>query len=117
MLEAKVDSLESTVRRLSAHFDAVGGEPSESETVRQERDRYRAEASALREAAIRANAAQRSMADGFRRVLDAVEENADAMTEVLGPRSVSDLLDYAGPVAERGEADHVVPNANAFWGG
>jgi chromosome segregation ATPase len=113
-LEANVGALAAEVERLGVEFAELRDRPNdptlELEVLRRERDRYRAEASTLREAAIRANAGQRSIAAGFRKVLDAVDENADALTELLGPRDVSDLL-------ESRELDYLVENAKAFWGG
>lgn len=56
-----------------------------------ERDHYRAEASTMREVAIRANAAQRAAIAGFRQMLEAMDEQANLVSELLGPRTPADL--------------------------
>ena len=96
-LETKINSLTSELQHLRRELEALRADPSDPasasgfEVLRRERDHYRAEASTLREAAIRANAGQRLLAEGFRKVLDAIEENADALSETLGPRSPDDV--------------------------
>jgi chromosome segregation ATPase len=90
-----IDELAAEVRLLAAEVEALKGRASTSDdevqSLRLERDRYRAEASTMRETAIRANAAQRAAAAGFRQVLEALEEQANALTELLGPRSPSEF--------------------------
>jgi chromosome segregation ATPase len=88
-------ALAAEVKRLASEIAALKAaqSPSDQELgrLRGERDRYRAEAATMREAAIHANAAQRAAVESFRRLLDALEEQADAVTELLGPRSPEDL--------------------------
>lgn len=94
-LESKIDLLASGVEQLRADVEGVRGDRTDEgvnlDALGQERDRYRAEASTFREAAIRANAGQRAIVEGFRKVLDAVEENANALSELLGPQSPNDV--------------------------
>lgn len=103
-LESKIDQLTSAVEQLRSDMQGLRSDPIEQrvdlETLARERDRYRAEASTLREAAIRANAGQRSMAEGFRKVLDAVDENANALSELLGPQSPADVGSHSGVEAD-----------------
>lgn len=103
-VDRRIDQLTAEMREIAAeveHLRTRAGTAEELHTVRRERDRYRAEASTMREAAIRANAAQRAAAKGFRDVLDALDYQADALTELLGPRSPEEFGDPTGATPDR----------------
>jgi hypothetical protein len=121
LLESRVDSLTTAVQELIARIQTLPSAPAdrtlEMGMLSRQRDRFRAEASTFREAAMRANASQRSMAAAFRLVLDALDENADALTEMLGPRDLDDLLRQGLSSEEHHDADDLVNDAEAFWGG
>jgi hypothetical protein len=61
--------------------------------IEDERDRYRAEAAAAKEVALRVNAAAREAGEGTRKLLEALELQADALSQFLAPGSPADLLD------------------------
>jgi len=92
--EGEVEKLADEVRRLVgkvAALETAGtGDPHEARAASQ-RDQYRAEAATMREVAIRANAAHRAAVGGFRQMLEAMEEQTNLVSELLGPRTPVDL--------------------------
>jgi hypothetical protein len=86
-LAAEVRSLAGQVAALEG---AGAGARSES-GAEAERDQYRAEAATMREVATRANAAHRDTIAGFRQVLEAMEEQTNLVSELLGPRTLAEL--------------------------
>jgi excisionase family DNA binding protein len=62
------------------------------EALARERDRFRADAAASREAALRVNAAAREIDRAVRGLLDVLELQSDALTQLLAPASPEDLV-------------------------
>lgn len=89
-----VDTLAAEVRTLGERVAALEGSgrvSSPEGRTATERDHYRAEASTMREVAIRANAAQRAAFASFRQMLEAMDEQTNLVSELLGPRTPVDL--------------------------
>jgi hypothetical protein len=92
--ETDVDRLAAEVRGLVGRVVALEGSDlagSSGARTAAARDQYRAEASTMREVAIRANAAQRAAIAGFRQMLEAMDEQTNLVSELLGPRTPADF--------------------------
>jgi excisionase family DNA binding protein len=87
--------VEDQLRRLAEAVARLGEREAASarlvEALERERDRFRAEAAASKEAALRVNAAAREIDTAVRRLLDVLELQADALTQLLAPASPEDL--------------------------
>ena len=59
--------------------------------LERERDRFRADAAAAREAALRVNAVARETDQAVRHLLEVLELQSDALTQLLAPGSPEDL--------------------------
>jgi len=60
--------------------------------IEADRDRYRAEAATSREAALRVNAAARELREVVRRLVGVLDEQAEALTQLLAPATPADVL-------------------------
>lgn len=60
--------------------------------VERERDRYRSEAAAVRESALHLSRAVTEVRAGMTALLDAMDEQAEALAALLAPGAVADLL-------------------------
>lgn len=86
--EVSVDEIvEAVIRRLCQPPDT-----SAVAEVRRERDRYRSDAAAVREAALHLTQAAREVRVGMAAALAALDEQAEALSALLAPGSVADLL-------------------------
>jgi excisionase family DNA binding protein len=83
--QTEIDALAKEVRRLADQSAAVAA-------LASERDRYRAEAATLREAAAQVNAASREAYAGMRQLLDAMQLQSEALSQLLGPSTPDDVL-------------------------
>jgi hypothetical protein len=88
-LAAEVQRLADAVRRLegrerdpSGHLDALT----------RERDRYRADAATMREAALRLNALAGDACGAMRQTLEMLDQQRDALAQLLSPGSPQDLM-------------------------
>jgi transposase len=88
-IEDRLEDLTAAVERLTAS-QSTSAELLEA--LRRERDRFRAEAAASKEAALRVNSAARDTHRAVRQLLDVLEHQADALTQLLAPGSPEDLL-------------------------
>jgi Helix-turn-helix domain len=62
------------------------------EALQRERDRFRSEAATAKEAALRVNAAARETQAAVRQLLAVLELQTDALTQLLVPSSLEDLV-------------------------
>jgi hypothetical protein len=62
------------------------------EALQRERDRFRSEAASAKEAALRVNAAARETHAAVRQLLAVLELQTDALTQLLAPSSLQDLV-------------------------
>lgn len=60
--------------------------------VERERDRYRADAAAVREAALRVNGAAQELRRVIPSLLGVLDEQSDALVQLLGPMTPDELL-------------------------
>jgi hypothetical protein len=92
--------VEEQLRELTAAVDRLAARESDSalllEAIRRERDRFRAEAASAKAAALRVNAAARETDKAVRQLLDVMEAQADALTQLLAPSTAADLMDNYG---------------------
>jgi excisionase family DNA binding protein len=90
------DSVGDQLRELTEAVAQLGEREAASarlvEALERERDRFRAEAAASKEAALRVNAAAQEIDKAVRRLLEVLELQADALTQLLAPSSPDDLL-------------------------
>jgi excisionase family DNA binding protein len=61
-------------------------------TIEAERDRHRADAAAAREAALRVNAAAKDLREVVQRLLSVLDEQSEALTQLLTPGSPADMF-------------------------
>lgn len=87
-LERRLSSLGQTVDALQNERAAV---QQTLEAVERERDRHRADAAALRDAAIRMNLMSRDVATAVRQMLDVLEQQSELVSQLLAPSTVSEL--------------------------
>lgn len=88
-VEAELRLLRESLARLEARDDNAAGLLA---AIERERDRYRADSAALREAALRVNAAARETYQAVRHLLVILEEQSGALEQLLAPASPLDLL-------------------------
>jgi transposase-like protein len=88
-VEDRLRELTEAVAQLSAR-EAASAQLLRA--VERERDRFRAEAAASKEAALRVNSAAREVDQAVRHLLEVLELQADALTQLLAPSSPEDLL-------------------------
>jgi hypothetical protein len=84
-LERLTKAVERLARREAASSELVAA-------LQRERDRFRAEAAASKEAALRVNSAARETDQAVRQLLDVLALQSDALTQLLAPSSPEDLL-------------------------
>lgn len=81
---------------LAAAVDRLVARESASDellaAVQRERDHFRAEAAAAKEAALRVNSAAREIDKAVRGLLGVLELQSDALTQLLAPSSPQDLI-------------------------
>jgi hypothetical protein len=87
-LGVKVDAL---LARDAATADLVASLQRERAALARERDHYRADAAAAKAAALDVNAAARGLDASVRPMLDVLERQRDALTQLLAPGSPEDL--------------------------
>lgn len=88
-----IAALSAKIEQIARDVDRLAADPSgDLETVTKERDKYRAEASTMRETALRLNAAAREVNGAVRQTLDVLEFQSEALSELLGPGSPQDIL-------------------------
>ena len=92
----KPAEVEERLRELTAAVDRLVARESDSamllEALQRERDRFRAEAASAKAAALRVNAAARETDKAVRQLLDVMEAQADALTQLLAPSTAEDLM-------------------------
>lgn len=88
-VQSRIDELASSVQRLLERDQAAERLLASTE---RERDRFRAEALAAREAALRVNAAARETDAAVRHLLDVLRQQSEALTQLLAPGSAEDLM-------------------------
>lgn len=79
-------------RVLEAVQEAQSNQTSALVAVERERDRFRAENAALRESALRLNAAARETHQAVRHLATILEEQSNALEQLLAPASALDLM-------------------------
>jgi hypothetical protein len=60
--------------------------------IEADRDRYRADATTSREAALRVNAAAKDLREVVGRLLGVLDEQSEALTQLLAPATPADVL-------------------------
>ena len=60
--------------------------------IEADRDRYRADAATSREAALRVNAAARDLRDVVQRLVGVLDEQSEALTQLLAPATPADVF-------------------------
>jgi hypothetical protein len=88
-VEKRLKEITVAVERLAARESAF---EQLVEALQRERDRFRAEAASAKEAALRVNAAARDTDKAVRGLLEVLEAQADALTQLLAPSTADDLL-------------------------
>jgi hypothetical protein len=88
MLARRVVALE---RQIAAIHEAGNDHRRRERELESERDRYRSDAIAAREAALRLNAAAAEARAAAGSLLNALDAQADALTQLLTPGSPADL--------------------------
>jgi excisionase family DNA binding protein len=88
-LEERLDRLAIAVEQLSARESTS---QQLVDTLSRERDRYRSDAAAAREAALLVNAAARDTDVAVRHLLAVLESQSDALAQLLAPGSPQDLM-------------------------
>jgi excisionase family DNA binding protein len=78
--------------RLSEMSSAQQSADSAAAAIARERDRYRAEAAAAREAALRLSGVTRDAVGAARQLLEALDAQAEAIAQLVGPGSPQDVL-------------------------
>jgi predicted DNA-binding protein (UPF0251 family) len=93
--EPPVDDLRREIQQIAAAVNALKLSEATSlrlvDSLERERDRYRAEASAAREAALSLVAAAREVDGAVRQTLRVLELQAEALVQLLAPGSPGDL--------------------------
>lgn len=87
-LTIRVEELE---RQLSTILAAQAGDAGRVERLSAERDRFRSDAAAAREAAARLNIALAEVRATARSLLNALDAQSEALTQLLAPGSPADL--------------------------
>lgn len=72
--------------------DGGGASPALVASLERERDRFRAEAAAVREAALLVNSASRELYGAVRSMLEVMRQQGDALEQLLAPASPLDLM-------------------------
>jgi excisionase family DNA binding protein len=88
-VEERLDRLTAAVERLAQRETASSKLMA---ALQRERDRFRAEAAASKEAALRVNLVARETDQAVRRLLDVLALQADTLAQLLAPSSPEDLL-------------------------
>jgi hypothetical protein len=88
---AIVARLEQLSAEVSVLRDAQARDARLVDEVSAQRDRYRADAASAREVALRLNVAVAEIRASARSLLDALDAQSDALTELLAPGSPADL--------------------------
>lgn len=93
-----LDELQHTVARLTSAVDELretGAPPAALvASLERERDRYRAEVAAVREAALRVNSASRQLYEAVSSMLEVMRQQSDALEQLLAPASPLDLMPH-----------------------
>lgn len=89
---AITERLAAIEQRISSMAAAQEAAESAGDAITRERDRYRAEAASAREAALRLAGVTRDAVGATRQLLDALDAQADAIAQLVGPASPQDLL-------------------------
>lgn len=94
--DAKLNTVLRRLGRLEEHIEAVAAALKSSDAARvlleRERDRYRADAAAAREAALLLTGVTRDAVSASRQLLEALERQTDAIGQLVAPSSPQDLL-------------------------
>jgi hypothetical protein len=85
----RLADIEMRVSAMAAEQDAA---QAAAAAISRERDRYRADAAAAREAVLRLAGVNRDAVGAARQLLDALDAQADAIAQLVGPGSPQDLL-------------------------
>ena len=88
-VEARLVELTEAVERLASRESAT---EALVEALSRERDRWRAEAAAAKEAALRVNSAAEQTHKAVEQLLEVLALQADALRQLLAPASVDDVL-------------------------
>lgn len=95
-IESQLDGLRLAIEGLTQREAAADRVVA---AIERERDRYRADAAASKEAALRVNAAAIEIDKAVRQLLRVLELQADALSQLLAPASPGDLLPSSGDKA------------------
>jgi hypothetical protein len=85
----RLDRIEGCMGEVAA---AGAASVAAMEALARERDRHRADTAAAREVALRLTGVTRDVVGASRQLLDALETQAEAVGQLVGPGSLQDLL-------------------------